>query len=66
MLVKVKSKNLSNLTFQSYKKKKIVQSIYNCKLLFFFSFANSLEFFLLHKLLNYLMFCGKKDKAYKH
>lgn len=69
MLAKLKFKNLNILKIKSKKNKnkfKTKINLYKFKLLFFFSFSNGLEFFLLHKLLNYLMFCGKKDKAYKH
>lgn len=38
----------------------------NSKIYLFFLYSNILEFFLLHKVLNYLMFSGKKDKAYMH
>lgn len=48
------------------KKKKLRNSFLNLKLYNFYNFSNILEYFLFHKVLNYLMVCGKKDKAFNH
>lgn len=62
---KLKKKIKKNFKIKSSLSKKKIY-IVNTKIFLFFFYSNILEFFLLHKVLNYLMFSGKKDKAYTH
>ncbi len=48
------------------KRKKIRSKFLKIKIINFYGFSNILEYFLFHKVLNYLMYCGKKDKAFNH
>lgn len=48
------------------KKKKIRSKFLKLKINNFYGFSNILEYFLFHKVLNYIMYCGKKDKAFNH
>ena len=62
---KLKKKIKKNFKIKSSLSKKKIY-IVNTKIFLFFFYSNILEFFLLHKVLNYLMFSGKKDKAFNH
>ena len=48
------------------RKKKLRIKFLKLKITNFYGFSNILEYFLFHKVLNYIMFCGKKDKAFNH
>lgn len=48
------------------KKKKIRSKFLKLKINNFYGYSNILEYFLFHKVLNYIMYCGKKDKAFNH
>lgn len=48
------------------KKKNIRIKFLKLKINNFYGYSNILEYFLFHKVLNYIMYCGKKDKAFNH
>ncbi len=48
------------------KKKYIRIKFLKLKINNFYGYSNILEYFLFHKVLNYIMYCGKKDKAFNH